>query len=933
MQLAEFREKIQSYCHRGGISQKNLAVAIGLNHQVLSRKLNGIRNGSLTQLEVKQIIKTLADWQLITEQGQALELLEMLELSPAIFRPQEWQLPPLNQLSKREIPSKKPQSFAESGSLALAAPAEPQHNLPAFITPLIGREWIIRQVREIISGPQARLVTVLGPGGIGKTRLALYVAREMLPEFKDGVFFVPLASLRDPQFVPSAILQTLQLKETANLPAMARLKQYLAGKEMLLVLDNFEQLLGGVAWLDELLAAAPGLKMLVTSQAVLHIYGEREFSLPPLDLPDLAHLPTPARLLDYEAVRLFVERARAVQPDFTLTNENYEAVAELCVRLDGLPLSIELAAARLKILSVFSLLEKLSDRRLTILTRGATTLPPRQQSLRRTIEWSYHLLDEKEQQLFDRLGIFRNGWTVDAAYKICDPEAATENQSLDDLSQLLDKSLVVRLPGQAAEQRFGMLETLREFALERLDWRQESPLLRERHTAYYRSLAEQAESKLTGPDQVIWLDRLDQDQENLRGALQWLIEQAQAATLAPDFVTQENRVGPPEEKILAVQMAAGLASYWDTRGHYSEGRHWLAQVLALSEGTSAGTSAGDLRLLQARAKALNKAGDLAFLQGEFAQSRVYLEESLALKRQLEDKPGIAAVLNSFGNLAVWQREFGLAVRVVEESLNIRKELNDQAGISATLRNLGNIYTSTGEFRLAAEAYQESLAIAGKLNNKQGQAIGLGSLGKVFLQQEHYEQAAQLLQESLVLFEELGDKRRVAITLDLLGCVYMNQALYEQAFQLSLKSLTIERELGDRWGIAASLTNLGNIKSRQGQLEEARHFYLESLDFLCELGERYIGDGLDNLAGLAIAQHDFEKAVQLCAASDNLRALTRTPRESSQQASYDKLLGQLHERLDGPTLNRVWEQGHSLALNEALSLARSGFYLAPENSSQ
>jgi tetratricopeptide (TPR) repeat protein len=481
-----------------------------------------------------------------------------------------------------------------------------------------------------------------------------------------------------------------------------------------------------------------------------------------------------------------------------------------------------------------------------------------------------------------------------------------------------------------------MLETLREFAQERLAWREESHALRERYAHYYSKLAEQAELNLHGPEQVSWLERLDQEQENLRAALQWFIDKAHAETLSPGFVSQEHRRAPTvaqedfcpgnlagtmEATTLALQMTAALAYYWDTRGYYSEGRHWLAQALELSEGKQ-----GEVRLIQARAKALNKAGDFAFLQGEFAQSRLYLEESLALKRQLEDKPGIAAVLNSFGNLALWQHEYELAVRVVQESLSIRQELNDTAGIAIALRNLGNLYTSTGEYQQAAQVFRESLAIAEKLNNKQGQAVALGSLGKVLLFQGHYEQAARLLKESQLLFEELGDKRRLAITLDLIGCVYMNQAHYEQAFEFSFKSLGLERELGDRWGIAASLTNLGNIKFRQGEYNTARSLYLESLEFMCELGERYIGDGLDNLAGLEIAQQEFEKAAQLCGASDKLHEHTNTPRESFQQTKYNNLLAQLHDQLDDTAFNAAWAQGQALELDQALALARSANYL-------
>lgn len=947
MQIAEFREKIQKYCQWGGVSQKSLAVAIGLNPQVLSRKLNGIRNANLTRLEVKQIIKTLAEWQLITTQAQAAELLRFMDLANSIFNPVEWRQPPLAGLTAGELAGlteqvkltpaeSKPE--AQVKATALAAPSPPRHNLPALTTRLIGREKVIKQVREIIANPEVRIITLLGPGGIGKTRLALFVAGEMRGDFEDGMFFVPLASLNDPQFIAPAILQTLQLKEAANLPAATWLKQYLANKKLLLVLDNFEQLLAGTALLDELLAAAPGLKLLITSQAVLHIYGEREFGIPSLELPDPAQTPAPEKLADYAAVSLFVERAKAVQPDFCLTGDNYQAVAELCVRLDGLPLSIELAAARLKIFSVHALLEKLTDKRLTYLTRGATSLPDRQQSLRRTLEWSYNLLDRVEQPLFDRLGIFRGGWTVEAAHAICNLEAGSETESLDNLSQLLDKSLVVRMANPALEQRFTMLETLREFAQERLVWREEVKILQQRHAYYYMNLAEGTELKLRGPQQVVWLAQLDQEQENLRAALQWLIEKAQTGQPpAAGFGTQsqplfsknnqscfqpENFAGSPlEAASLALQMAAALALYWEIRGFYSEGRHWLAQVLELGVAENK-----DVQFMQARAKALNKAGDLAFLQGEFQQAGVFLEESLALKRQLEDKPGIATVLNSFGNLAVWQRDFNRAAQVVAESLAIRQELNDPAGIAIALRNLGNIYTATGDYQQAAEVYTESLAIAERLNNKLGQATALGSLGKVFLLQEHYEQAGRLLGESLRLFEELGDKRRIAITLDLLGCVYMRQGHYEQALQFSFKSLGLERELGDRWGIAASLHNLGEVKLRQGQYQAARNLYLESLGILGELGEKYIGDGLDNLAGLAIAQQDYARAAQLYAASDRLRQQTDSPRDNLEQTKYAQMLVQIRGDLDEAAFKLAWAQGQELELEQALTLAHSVNYL-------
>jgi predicted ATPase/transcriptional regulator with XRE-family HTH domain len=929
MELASFREKLHQICQRGGVSQKELAAAIGLHHQVLSRKLNGIRNSVLTQPEIKQLIKILAGWQLITTQDQAADLLGLLDLPRGVFSAAEWQTEPLNQLEKGETPRKKvapaPAPPAGPPSLALALPTEPKHNIPAFNTPLIGREAVAAQIGRSLQKPEVRLVTLLGSGGIGKTRLALYIARERLGEFEGGVFFVPLASLTDAQFVPSAILQTLQIKETARLSTVSRLKQYFADKKTLLVLDNFEQLLGASAFLNELLAAAPGLKILVTSQAVLHIYGEHEFNIPPLALPSLAHLPSLEDLARFEAVRLFLERATEVQPDFTLTEANAPAVAEICIRLDGLPLAIELAAARLKIMSVTTLLEKLTDQRLAYLTRGAVTLPTRQQSLRRTLEWSYGLLESSEKTLFDRLGIFSNGWTVEAAHAVCGLEAASETESLDLLSQLLDKSLVVRLPGQGNEPRFIMLQTLREFALERLAWQKEVQVLRERHARYYWRLVEEAEPRLGGgPQQIFWLDRLDAERENLRTALQWLLEKAQATLTA--IILAEYSPEPPGETQLeatrhALEMAAALASYWDNRGYYTEGRHWLRQVIELPAGKDASEP-----LRRARAKALNRAGDLAFLQGEYAQARIYLEESLELKRLVGDQAGIAAVLNSLGNVAVWQREFDDAIKVVEESLAIRQELNDSTGIAQCLLNLGNIYSMTDRYQKAIEVYSEGLAISERLNNKQGQANCLGSLGRVLIMVEDYDKAGRLFEEALPLFEELGDRRRIAITLDLLGCVYMNQAKYELASELTMRCMDIEREIGDRWGVAASLHNLGNIRLRQGLFAEARSLYLENLDAYIELGERYIGDSLDDLAGLAIAQQDFEKAAQLYAVSEKIRAKAGSRRESFLQSNYEKQLVKLHAQLDEASFDAAWARGDALDLDRALTLARNTAYL-------
>src|SRR5947209_8264900 len=488
------------------------------------------------------------------------------------------------------------------------------NNLPVQLTSLIGREQQVAAACALLSRPEVRLLTLLGPGGVGKTRLGVQIATELVDAFVDGICFVPLAPISGPDLVVPSIARTFGLGETGDRSLLELLKAYLREQQLLLLLDNFEQVVAAAPVVTELLVACPDLKVLVTSRTSLRVRGEREFPVPPLALPDPKHLPAIDVLSQYSSVALFVERALALKPDVQLTAANAHAIAEICARLDGLPLAIELAATRIKLLPPQALLARLGSR-LQMLTEGARDVPERQQTLRNAIKWSYDLLSTNEQRLFRRLSVFVGGCTLAALEEVCEALGDVATNVLEGVASLIDKNLLQQVEDVNGEPRLVMLETIREYGLECLAASEEAgeaEATRLAHANYYLQLAEETEQKLRSAQQVIWLEQLEREHDNLRTALRWLVER--------------------EEVEMALRLGGAMCQFWAMRGHLSEGRQpW--------DGIVSGSNLETVSM-RVRAKALNGAGVMAYTQGDFVHAKVLCQESLELFRKLGNRRGI-----------------------------------------------------------------------------------------------------------------------------------------------------------------------------------------------------------------------------------------------------------------------------------------------------
>ncbi len=772
------------------------------------------------------------------------------------------------------------------------------NNLPVQPTPFMGREQEVIAIEHLLRREDVRLLTLTGAGGTGKSRLALQVAAKLANGFPGGVFFVNLAPISDPVLVIPTIAQALELKETGDSSLLDLLKSSLRKKQLLLLLDNFEQVVHAAPSLADLLTACPKLKILVTSRIVLHMQAEHEFAVPPLALPDLTSLPDLSVVSQYEAVAFFISRAQVVKPSFQLTHANALAVAEICARLDGLPLAIELAAARMKLLTPQALLFRLSQR-LQVLTSTTRDTPARQQTLRNTIEWSYNLLDAYEQQLFRRLSVFVGGCTLEAAEAVCAEPGNGGGQVLDGVASLTDKSMLQQTE-VGEESRLTMLETIREYGLECLAASGEAEASRQAHAAYYLALVEETEPKLLGPEQVVWFERLEREHDNLRTAMRWLLER-----------------GDDEHSVeMALRFVGALQRFWQMSGHFSEGRNFLEQALSMG-----GPLADTQMAASVRAKALTVAADLALFDLYDAnQAEGLCRESLALYRTLGDKQGIATSLSLLGWVA--QRRFNReeACALHEEGLALSRELGDKRGIAEALYDLSYLAFSQGDYDKAYALKEESLALFRELGDKWSIAYLLLQVVSVASYQGNYDKACPAAEEGLALFRELGDKEGIADALHSLGGVILNQGDYARARVVLEEGLALYRELGLKRGIARVLFSLGRVAFSQGDYTKAQALHQEDLQLFRELDDKWlIALSLEELGAVVALQGKPRWAARLVGAASALREAIGSTPLPAERTNYERGIGYARTQLGEEVFTSALAEGRAMTPEQVLTV--------------
>ena len=789
----------------------------------------------------------------------------------------------------------------------------PVWKVPGAFTPLIGREQDVAAVCMLLTQPDIRLLTLLGVGGIGKTRLSVKVAEEARDYFAGGTCFVHLAAVSDPALVIPTIAQELGIQEMQSQSVFEQVRVVLREKRFLLILDNFEQVVEVAPLLEDLLVACPALKIVVTSRVVLHVRGEQEYPVSPLSLPDLTALANTsedtATWIDAAeqsaAVALFVQRARSILPTFQVTPSSVRSIADICIRLDGLPLAIELAAARIKLLPPQSLLSRLT-RRLEVLSGGLRTFPERHQTLRNALKWSYDLLDAQEQRLFHRLAVFVGGWTLEAVEALadaCDSEndAAIRTLSvLDGLASLLDKSLLQRIEQEGAgdgEPRFMMLETVREYALEVLRESGEAERTRHAHAVYYLKLAEEAEPHLKGVRQAEWLARLEREQENQRASLAWLIEQNEAE--------------------LALRFCGALWWFWWLRGYWSEARRWLETTLKL-------TQAGEAT--SARARALCAAGYLAYYQDDYALARALLEEAVSLSRAQGFSVELANALSTLGRLLHAQDDVDAAHSTLIASESLCRMSGNFWQLAYVLRQLGHIAGHRGDLTQAETYTQEALALSRQLEDKSLIATTLVNLSGIAMIGGDLVRAATLTREALALARELGDKPLIANTLQNLGYFASLQGDSKQAAELTQEGLLLFRELGNRANITAALHNLGYLASLQNDLEQAAAYFREGLSLAQEIGnEKQMGWHLVGLASVAAAGQPLRAARLIGAAEKRLD--TNMLLNDIERAEHDRVVQSVNTQLGEAAFAQAKAEGQNFTPEQILNASE------PEPSNQ
>jgi predicted ATPase/class 3 adenylate cyclase len=787
----------------------------------------------------------------------------------------------------------------------LRTPQRFLHNVPHPATPLIGREREIATARATfglsLSGGDkpgadvqtARLLTLTGPGGAGKTRLSLHLAAELGAEFTDGAAFVPLADVTNPVLVPVAIASALNLGDTSGESPRDLVLEHLRDRHLLLVLDNFEQVMSAVPLVADLVTGCSRLRVVVTSRERLAVRGEQELPLPPLALPkvpprlacDTMSAEEASTAIDEirhaEAVRLFASRAQSVKPGFEITAGNAAAVVEICSRLDGLPLAIELAAARVRVLSPDVLLARF-DRRLDVLERGPRDLPARQQTMRDTIAWSYDLLDPAEQRLFTHLSVFAGGATLEAAAAVAsDPESRDRMEDLELIESLADKSLI-QLVGD--DPRVRMLQTIRDFGQERLAESPVRQIIERRHAEFFLALAEESEELLAGREQTRWLDLLERELANLRAAIDWLRD-----------------TGQLEE---ALRLGGALWRFWWLRGDIDEGRHQLESLLAQTSTVAPAV----------RAKALNGAGVLAESRGNWETATQLHQESLEISRRIGDQRGVAWSLNNLGVVAVSQGDYARAQALLEENLVVAEAADDTAGIATALNDLGMIAHSRHDFDEAKALWTRSLALFRALGNESHMARALNNLGTVAVELGEYQRAHDLFSESLALHRRVGDRQGTASTLNNLAEAASSLGDTESAMGLFRESHSLALEGGNRLYAAIAMESLAFLTQLHGDEGVAQSRFREALLLYRSVGDKQgMASCLNGLAAAAARQGRAGEAAALLGAASQMC----DGHDELTQLGLADAVESLRTTMGDQAFDAAWESGRAMPIDEIM----------------